>query len=230
MSISAHASFAFAVGVATFFSPCVYALLPGYVSYYVAAVDGERAPLSGAALRGVAASVGAIGTFFILSVVAVGATSLLEAAIPVLEPMIGIGLILLGVVILWKGMLSVSIPLPNRRTGIVGFGVFGAVYALAATACVLPLFLSVAVLSFGLSAVGTMLVFAAYVAGFAIFMLAATVAVAVGQEVFLERFRARSGSLTRMAGVVLVLAGLVQIYIAFWVTPLESLTIILGWV
>jgi cytochrome c-type biogenesis protein len=211
MSASAQASFAFGVGVATFFSPCVYALLPGYVSFYVASVDGETAPLAGALSRGLAAGVGAIGTFLLLllSGVAVGATEVFEAVLPVLEPLIGVGLVLLGGLVLWKGALALSIPLPSRRASVLGFGIFGAVYALAATACVLPLFLSVAFLSFGLSLAGTALVFGAYVAGFVLFMLAATVAVAVGQEAFLERFRSRSRTLTRAAGVVLVLAGIV---------------------
>lgn len=223
MSATAQASFAFGVGVATFFSPCVYALLPGYVSYYVASVDGESAPLSGSLARGTAASVGAIATFLVLSGIAIGATGLLEGLLPVLEPVIGFGLILLGGLILWKGVLSFSVALPERRSSVLGFGIFGAVYALAATACVLPLFLSVAFLSFDLSLLGTALVFGAYMTGFSVFMLAATVAIAIGQAAFLERFRAHSGTLTKAAGLVLVLAGVVQLYIAFYVTPLESL-------
>jgi cytochrome c-type biogenesis protein len=223
MSASAQASFAFGVGVATFFSPCVYALLPGYVSFYVASVEGETAPLAGALSHGLAAGVGAIGTFLLLSGVAVGATEVFEAVLPVLEPLIGVGLVLLGGLVLWKGALALSIPLPSRRASIFGFGMFGAVYALAATACVLPLFLSVAFLSFGLSLAGTALFFGAYVAGFVLFLLAATVAVAVGQEAFLERFRSRSRLLTRVAGVVLVGAGLLQLYIAVAVAPLQAL-------
>jgi cytochrome c-type biogenesis protein len=43
-STTAMTAFAIGAGTATFFSPCVYALLPGYVSYYVASVDEERAP------------------------------------------------------------------------------------------------------------------------------------------------------------------------------------------
>lgn len=225
MSATAQASFAFGVGIATFFSPCVFALLPGYVSFYVASVERESAPLSGALARGVAASLGAVGTFLVLSGVAVSATEVFETVLPVLEPLVGIGLILLGVLVIWKGVLTLSIELPSRRASVLGFGMFGAVYALAATACVLPLFLSVAFLSFGLSLAGTAFVFGAFITGFAIFMLAATVAVAIGQEAFLERFRSRSQLLTRAAGVVLVAAGLLELYIAYKVAPMETLTV-----
>ena len=221
MSATTEASFAFGVGVATFFSPCVYALLPGYVGYYVASVDGESAPLSGAVGRGLAASLGAVATFVVLSALAIGATAAFERVLlDVIEPLVGIGLIVLGVLVFWKGILSFTVVLPERRASVLGFGIFGAVYALAATACVLPMFLSVAFLSVGLSAAGTALVFGAYVAGFAVLMLSATVAIAIGQEALLDRFTPHSTALNRLAGVILVLAGFAQLYIAFWVDPI----------
>ena len=223
MSATGQATFAFGAGIATFFSPCVVALLPGYVSYYVAAVDGERAPLSGALARGVAASLGALGTFAVLSVVAFAAGTALERALPVIEPLVGVLLIGLGALVLWKGALSVRVALPDRRASVLGFGIFGSVYALAATACVLPLFLSVTVVSLDLAVGGTALVLAAYALGFAVLMLAATVAVAIGQEALLSRFTGHAGTLTRVAGVVLVLAGFAQLYLAFWVAPVNPL-------
>lgn len=223
MSATGEATFAFAAGILTFFSPCVFALLPGYVGYYVGAVDSESAPLSGALVRGFAASAGAIGTFAVLSVLAFGATSTFERFLPVLEPFVGGLLIVLGLALVWKGALSFTVVLPERRTGVLGFGAFGGLYALAATACVLPLFLSIAVTSVGLSLAGTALVFAAYAGAFALLMLAATVAVAVGQDALLGRLGGHAPALTRVAGVVLVLAGLVQLYIAFWVAPIDPL-------
>lgn len=219
MSVMAEASFAFGVGVATFFSPCVYALLPGYVGYYVASVDGDTAPLSGALGRGVAASVGAVGTFVLLSIPAALASSLFESLLTYLEPLIGVALIALGTLVLWKGMLSFKVLLPERRASVFGFGIFGAVYALAATACVLPMFLSVVVLSVGFSTTGTVFVLGSYATGFAVLMLSATVAIAIGQQALLDTISPRSKTLTRIAGVVIILAGFVQLYIAFWVGP-----------
>lgn len=228
MTLTAQAGFAFGVGVAAFFSPCVFALLPGYVSYYLATVEGETAPLSGALARGGAASVGAVGTFLVLSVLAFGAGELLERAIPVLEYLVGVALIVLGVLVLRKGILSFSVPLPARRASVLGFGLFGAMYALAATACVLPLFLSVSVLSFGLSTGGAALVLGSYAAGFALLMLAATVMTAVGRQALLDSAVARIETLTTVAGVALVLAGFVQLAIAWQFEPMESLPFVIG--
>jgi len=223
MSATGEAAFAFGAGIATFFSPCVVALLPGYVSYYVATVDGESAPLSGSVARGVAASGGALGTFAVLSAVALVAGTALERLLPIVEPLVGVLLIAMGGLVIWKGALSLTVALPRRRSSVLGFGFFGAVYALAATACVLPLFLSVTVVSLDLAVGGTALVLAAYAVGFAVLMLASTVAVAVGQEAVLDRFTGHAGTLTRVAGVVLVLAGFAQLYLAFWVAPVNPL-------
>lgn len=223
MSVTAQAGFAFGVGLTTFFSPCVFALLPGYISYYVATVDGERAPLSGALARGGAASVGAVGTFLVLSIVAFFAGELFERTIPLLEYLVGVLLVALGLLVLRKGTLSFTVALPERRASVLGFALFGAVYALAATACVLPLFLSVSVLSFELPAAGTALVLGSYAAGFAVLMLAATVVTAIGRQALLEQAVARAGTLTRVAGVALVLAGVAQLAIAYAIEPMEAL-------
>ena len=226
MTVTAEATFAFVAGIATFFSPCVFALLPGYVGYYVSAVERETAPLSGALARGIAASLGALGTFALLSVGALMAGQTLERLLAdVIEPLIGGLLVLFGLLVLWKGALSFTVMLPERRADVFGFGLFGAMYAMAATACVLPLFLSVAVASIDLSVAGTTLVLGAYAGGFAVLMLSATVAVAIGQEALFSRMAGHAPLLTRVAGVVLVLAGLLQLYIAFWVGPIDPLSL-----
>lgn len=219
MSATAQAAFAFGAGVATFFSPCVYALLPGYISYYVAAVDSETAPLGGATVRGLTASGGALVTFGFLSMIALVAGELLERALPVLEILVGVLLVGLGALVLHKGVLSLTVPLPERTTSILGFGAFGAMYALAATACVLPLFLSVSILSFELPLVGTLVVLGAYAGGFALLLLAATVLTAVGHQALLGRFAGQANRLTKLAGALLVVAGIVQLGVAFGFEP-----------
>jgi len=219
MSATAQATFAFGAGVATFFSPCVYALLPGYVGYYVANTDSERAPLSGATARGVAASVGALATFVLLSIFALLAGEVLEQALPIFEYAIGFLLLGLGMLIFQKGMFAVTIPLPARQQGIVGFAGFGAIYALAATACVLPLFLSVSVVSFDLPPTGTVFVLGSYAAGFAVLMLAATVLIAIGKQAVIESIGGHAPLLTKAAGGVIIIAGVIQLGMAYGIEP-----------
>lgn len=223
MSATAQAAFAFGAGIATFFSPCVYALLPGYISYYVASVDSDAAPLAGAFWRGLAASVGALGTFAVLSILAFATGEILERTLPILEYLVGVLLVVFGVLVVHKGAFSVTVPLPERQESVLGFGLFGAMYALAATACVLPLFLSVSVVSFDLSMGGTALVLGSYGGSFAALMLAATVMAAIGQQSLLNRFAGHAGTLATVAGVVLVLAGVLQVAMAAGFEPWAAL-------
>lgn len=207
------ATFALGAGVLTFFSPCVYALLPGYVGYYVANVDAKSTPLAGALARGTTASLGALGTFAVLSVVALAAGEVLERFLPVFEYLVGAFLVVFGVLVLYKGAFSLTVTLPERQETLLGFGVFGAMYALAATACVLPLFLSVSLVAVEFSVAGTLLVLGAYATSFAALMVATTVMTALGQERLFSQFSGHAGALSKVAGVVLVCAGLLQVAI-----------------
>ena len=92
--------FAFTAGAATFFAPCSFPLLPGYVSYYLGrstgAADSRRVQLRRAGLVGLITSLG----FFIVygaltSVVVVAGTQALTN-ISVLELIVGSLLVLLG--------------------------------------------------------------------------------------------------------------------------------------
>jgi len=60
VSLLSTVVFALTAGVATFFSPCAYPLLPGYVGFYVSRTDGDDASLGGATIRGIAAGSGVL--------------------------------------------------------------------------------------------------------------------------------------------------------------------------
>ena len=206
--------FALAAGAATFFAPCSYALLPGYVGYYVAATGREAAPISGAVTRGIAAAAGALGTFGLLSAIAIVAGEALERTLPFLEVGVGVALVVLGLWIAYGASSAVHVVLPRRRSSIVGFGVFGAMYALAATAGVLPLFVAFVFRSLTMAPVETALVLGTYAGGFALLLLAVTVAIAVGHGVSTERFVGYSERIVRLGGLVLIAAGVAQLYVA----------------
>lgn len=206
--------FAIGAGTATFFAPCSYAMLPGYVGYYVAATDGTSPPLSGVLARGSAAAGGALGTFLLLAAGAVVAGDLVERILPAIELSVGVILIGLGIAVLRGKTAPFHVSLPERRTTVLGFGLFGALYALAATACVLPLFLALVVQSLTLSPTGTAAVLGAYGGIIAVLMLAITVATAVGRSLGIERIAAHSGRLVSLAGWLLVAAGIGQLAVA----------------
>lgn len=207
------AAFAAGVGVAAFFSPCAYALLPGYVGYYVAATETERPPLAGALVRGGAAVVGAVLTFATLAAVTAVVGNVLRTALPAIEAGVGVALVALGVVVLLGIDLGAHVPLPERRSTVTGFGLFGALYALAAAGCVAPLFLAVVVQSLALPPVETVGVFAALAVPFAALLLGVTVVLAAGYDAGVRRVSGFSSTMVRVAGVLLVAAGGVQLWL-----------------
>ena len=198
---------AIGAGVATFFSPCAYALLPGYVGVYLS--DGEST-LTGDSLRGLAAATGvlAIVTVTIGTVALVG-----EAAQPWLvriEPLTGLALVVFGIALLGGSTWGWHLPLPDQRPGVVGFGVFGAVYAIAAVGCVAPLFFGLTLGALAAGPTQAALVLGAYGSTIAALLLAVTVAIGMGYEIVDLKLARLSVVGQKIGGVVLIVAGIVQ--------------------
>lgn len=201
-------------GASTFFSPCAYALFPGYVGFYVSATGGRGPTLAGALLRGVAAAFGAVAVVLGLGLLAAVAGDAIRPTLPLLEAGVGLALVVLGVATLLRRGPGWHLRLPGRRASIPGFALFGGLYAVAAAGCVAPVFFGVVVLSLSFPAAGTLAVFLAYAGSLGVLLTGATVATAVGSGVGFERLGDRPELLQRVAGGVLVLAGVGQLILA----------------
>lgn len=103
---------------------------------------------------------------------------------------------------------------PAISSSVLGFGLFGALYALAATACVLPLFLAVALQSLTFSTAETAFVLGSYAGSFGVLMVVSTIATGVGHDALVKRASQHVDTLTRLAGGILVAAGVGQLYLA----------------
>lgn len=206
--------FALTAGVATFFSPCAYPLLPGYVGYYVNSVEAENASVVGAGIRGVAAAVGVLTTFAVLG----GATAWVGqetlSGITVFETLVGGLLVVFGTLVVLDLAPSVSLPLPKRHSSVLGFGLFGAGYALAGVGCVAPIFLAVVARVIALPTGVAVLFLGVYAGVVALLMAATTVATGVGIIGNVNRVMAHAGLLKRLAGAVMVFAGVGQLYLS----------------
>lgn len=200
-------AFAVTSGVGTFFAPCAYPLLPGYVGYYL---GGEDASLSGAVVRGAAAGVGALVALGAIAGIVVSVGQRLVANVVYLEPVIGLLLVGLGVLYVLDRAPDLRVALPERRASVVGFGVFGAVYAVAAAGCVVPLFLGVVSQSLTLSPGGATLALGSYAGAVALPLFGVTLLAAVGSD-SLRGLSRHVGSIQRLAGGVMILAGLGQV-------------------
>ena len=211
---------AFSAGVFSFFAPCAFPLLPGYVGYYVASVDSEVS-LSGAVARGGAAGIGAAAVFAAIAIVVATIGRTILNQIRYLEPVVGLALIALGLMLLVDRVPTLHFQLPGRRSSVLGFGLFGAGYAIAAAGCFAPVFVAVLIEALTLSFASSILTIGAFAGGMSGLLLASTVAIAIGHDVGTGTIPKYTDRIKPIAGVVVIAAGVYQLY--------EAATL-LGWV
>lgn len=210
------AAFAVGAGVATFFAPCAFPLLPGYVGYYLQRNEGASGLASG-----VVAGAGAVVTLGVVAGFALAVGQRLTSLLPVVEPVIGLALVGFGLLVL-SGWTAPTLPLPARPESVTGFGAFGAVYAVAAAGCVVPLFLGVVAQAAALPPGQGALVLVGYAAAVAVPLVGVTLLADVGVTAWRDAGR-YAGWMKRAAGALLVVAGVGQLYLS--VVVLDVLTI-----
>jgi len=216
-ALATNVTFALTAGVATFFSPCAYPLLPGYVGFYVNSFDGDTASVTGAGVRGVAAAFGVLATFALLGGTTAWVGQETLSGITVFETLVGGLLVVFGLLVVLGRDPSLSLSLPKRRSGVLGFCLFGAGYALAGVGCVAPIFLAVVARTIALPPETALLVLGVYAGVVAVLMAATTVATGVGMISNANRVMAHAGWLKRLAGGVMVVAGVGQLYLSLLV-------------
>ena len=144
---------AFAAGLASFLSPCVLPLVPGYLSTVCGLTPGELRGPRAAQMRGVLARAGLFvltfsAIFILLGMTATGIGSALSDNRQTLEKVAGVAIIAMGALFL----LALFVPMLNRewrvdslaqRAGNGGPLVAGAAFAIAWTPCVGPALASI---------------------------------------------------------------------------------------
>ncbi|RQG93802.1 cytochrome c biogenesis CcdA family protein [Natrarchaeobius chitinivorans] len=210
-------AFALQAGFITFFSPCAYPLLPGYVGFYVSQTEGKEPSLGGALGRGMIAGAGVLLTLAVLFGAAFWVGHSTITNVTLFEPIVGALLVIFGVLVVFDRAPSVSIALPKRRSGLLGFGIFGVGYALAAAGCVAPLFGTVVASALSYPTVPAMLIVGTYVGSVVALMVSLTVATGMGLVASTGTLMAYSHHLKRIAGGVMIVAGLGQLYLAIFV-------------
>jgi len=233
--------YAFSAGMVATINPCGFAMLPAYVSYYLATGEGEAASQSsgtsgavatiqefGGAMPRLARALVVGGTltagFLVLFALAGTLISLGAYALVSLMPwfglLIGVGLVLLGIWLLMGRHVSVpGLPQPEvgRGRGLRSIFIFGMAYGLASLSCTLPIFLVVVGSAFTRQGVAAGLTqFLAYGLGMGLVLMALTLSLALFEGVFVRHLRRLMPYVERAGALLLLGAGGYIIY--YWLT------------
>jgi cytochrome c biogenesis protein CcdA len=200
---------AFTAGALAFLSPCSLPMLPAYVSYYL-----ERGEKKGGIVAGLFLALSLVAGFLLVFVVVGLALSFVVSGfmdwVWVAEPVIGVGLILLGLVTGFTGVFD-RVPRIGFSVdgGRLSFVVYGAAYGLASMGCSLPVFLLVVVEGATAGGFAEMLaLFAAYGAGATALIVPLTLTLSLANGLIHEKLTGVLPHMKRLNAVVLILAGL----------------------
>ena len=203
-------AFAFSAGVFSLFSPCSYALLPGYVSYYLGAKFGVVKALTG----GLACTLGLITVFAAIGGLASSLGEFIPKIIPLMDLAAGVILIAMGL----GSLLDLKMPfvslnvMPSRRRGFIGLYTYGIIYGLAGVGCSAPIFISVLFYSMSKGLAQGVLSFVAYALGMGAPLIVTTLLLSQAKDYMVQRINMATEKLQRASGVILVAVGLYLIY------------------
>lgn len=204
-------------GFLSFFAPCAFPLLPGYISYYLGREAG-RATLSGSVKAGIAAATGINGIFAVLGIaVAVGGVAV-KGYLLYLTPVVGIVILLLGLAMVlgktehfdrFGALLSSAASKIRIRTQHSGLFLYGIGYGLAVMGCQVPVF--IALIFAGLASGGALnafLVFLSFSIGMGGMMLTVSILAGMAKTQILSRMRRMAPYVNRVCGVILIVVGI----------------------
>lgn len=202
--------FAFTAGVLSIFSPCGYALLPGYVSYYL----GSKFSVGRAISGGLVCTMGLMTIFIVVGVIASSIGAILPQLIPLLDLLAGTILIAMGVATL-RHVRIPYLALPARlskRKGLAGLYLFGIVYGLAGVGCSAPIFLSILFYAMSKGFVNGVLTFAVYAVGMGAPLMLTSLLLATAKDYVIRRISGATPWLEKVSGVVLIIVGVYLFY------------------
>lgn len=210
-------------GIASFFSPCSFPLLPSYVAYYIRP-DGKNKEQTGLSM-GVKASLGIILVFGIIGAIAVSGGRWLADYIPYLELIVGTLILILGIFIISNidigGHLSKNLTKlknrfnmnPKKGSNDSSPFFYGLGYGASSAGCTAPVFIAV-ILSSWLSQgfQGAIIVLILYLITMSILMIAFSLITVRFKSVLERKLSEASLWINRISGIVLVIAGSYLIY------------------
>jgi len=212
---------AFAAGLVAALNPCGVAMLPAYLAFVVSETAPSRpAAVARAAAATAAMTAGFLAVFAVFGVLTVSVAATVQSYLPIVTVLVGATLVVIG------GWLSTGrqlhLPLPRALTDRAGasptarvwsmFG-YGVAYAVASLSCTVGPFLAITAAGVrGGSIAGSVAVYAAYAAGFALIVGTLAVAAAFASSAVADRIRRVLPIVNRAGGALVAVVGLYVLY------------------
>ncbi len=206
-------------GVAAFFSPCSFTVLPGYVSHYLTG-DTEKGNVAKGFYFGFIAALGVITVNIIVGVI----IAILGAAAPFAKdprqdiPAILAVRTLAGLIIAYLGLMTVlgkhiEVPYLQKRLGKVSFGksifIYGMLYNGAAIGCTGPLLLGLILYALTLgSFTNAFLAFLVFALTMGALMILLTTSIAAFKIKIVQKIAPFTPVVQKVAGYVMLFTGL----------------------
>ncbi len=217
----------FTLGMLALFNPCGFALFPAYLGYFLGLNedDGDSrflVALNRAQVVALSMSVGFLVVFGIIGIALVSFFSQIATVLPWITLVMGVGLAVLGVAMLFGFQPLLAIPKLQAGTGsrsMVSMFLFGVSYATASLTCTMPLFLSVV----GTSASSDTFTerfggFVSYSIGMGLMAATVTLAVAFGKKGAVSVFRRILPVFNVVSAVLLIIVGPYVAWYGYWST------------
>jgi cytochrome c-type biogenesis protein len=236
-SMGALVMWAGALGVLTFFSPCSFPMLPGYMTYYLGLRDSRNQRKS--ILGGIAAAAGIVLLFLVVAILVGIFGSAISQYVIYLEPVLGAMLVVMALLIILdininfglltfpikKGMAFSKRTLDRMRGreqkegerrmvkdieegGYVGLFLYGVGYGAAAAGCMAPVVIALILLAASQgSFLASVGIFLVFALAMALLMVTITVLLGQYGNDALQRMRVNPKTVKVLSSVVLLVVG-----------------------
>jgi cytochrome c-type biogenesis protein len=215
-------------GMVASINPCGFVLLPTYLMYFlgVQATDGtQRASMRRALVVSGSVAAGFMLVFLVAGLIIYSSTTWIIENAKYATAVIGAGLIVLGVAMLFGYRLPISTPkldAGGRNRTVWSMFVYGVAYAIASISCTIGLFINSVFRSAGRDGGFTGVANAlAYGAGMALVVVALTVTLAFAKTGLVQFLRSKMQYVEMIAAVFVVLSG-IYLLVYFWVVDVNN--------
>lgn len=213
---------ALAAGLVAAFNPCGFALLPAYLTLLISQESAGGTPAAvWRALRMTAAmTAGFVTVFGLFGLVVTPLALSIQRHLPWVTIVIGVVLVGLGAWLLTGRELLLRLPHlrgPRSMGSLASMYGYGLSYAIASLSCTIGPFLVLTTSTFRTdSVIAGLAVFLAYALGMALVVGVLAVAVALARGGLVGRARTVLPYVTRISGLLLVVAGLYVAYYGYY--------------